>query len=210
MHFNKKKRILTVYYDADCFDEARAVVFKLKSDVDGGSDTVTLTLDGDHETQYGNLSDALDALKESYTSIIQELDGLEGTITTRIEQSDAIYTDMFEDVQKQISEIIQTASDITETFTSVKEWVDENGSDLEQISTYIRRSSAGIEVGEVDAAVKTLMGTSYFAILLNDSIAMKLEKDLLTIKKVLAQSGLQLGKNIFTANSVGFRITWGG
>ena len=93
MHFNKKKRILTVYYDADCFDEARAVVFKLKSDVDGGSDTVTLTLDGDHETQYGNLSDALDALKESYTSIIQELDGLEGTITTRIEQSDAIYTD---------------------------------------------------------------------------------------------------------------------
>ena len=210
VHFNKKKRILTVYYDADCFDEARAVVFKLKSDVDGGSDTVTLTLDGDHETQYGNLSDALDALKESYTSIIQELDGLEGTITTRIEQSDAIYTDMFEDVQKQISEIIQTASDITETFTSVKEWVDENGSDLEQISTYIRRSSAGIEVGEVDAAVKTLMGTSYFAILLNDSIAMKLEKDLLTIKKVLAQSGLQLGKNIFTANSVGFRITWGG
>ncbi|MFR7554681.1 hypothetical protein [Longicatena caecimuris] len=210
VHFNKKKRILTVYYDADCFDEARAVVFKLKSDVDGGSDTVTLTLDGDHETQYGNLSDALDALKESYTSIIQELDGLEGTITTRIEQSDAIYTDMFEDVQKQISEIIQTASDITETFTSVKEWVDENGSDLEQISAYIRRSSAGIEVGEVDAAVKTLMGTSYFAILLNDSIAMKLEKDLLTIKKVLAQSGLQLGKNIFTANSVGFRITWGG
>lgn len=62
----------------------------------------------------------------------------------------------------------------------------------------------------MDAAVKTLMGTSYFAILLNDSIAMKLEKDLLTIKKVLAQSGLQLGKNIFTANSVGFRITWGG
>lgn len=210
VHFNKKKRILTVYYDADCFEVARAVVFKLKSDVDGGSDTVTLTLDGDYETQYGNLSDALDALKERYTSIIQELDGLEGTITTRIEQSDAIYTDMFEDVQKQISEIIQTASDITETFTSVKEWVDENGSDLEQISTYIRRSSAGIEVGEVDAAVKTLMGTSYFAILLNDSIAMKLEKDLLTIKKVLAQSGLQLGKNIFTANSVGFRITWGG
>ena len=54
------------------------------------------------------------------------------------------------------------------------------------------------------------MGAEYFAILINDEEVMQLKNDLLTIKRIMALTGIDLGNNILEANDHGFRIKWGG
>ena len=106
--------------------------------------------------------------------------------------------------------VIQTSESIEEQYQTLKEIIDENDSDLQTITTYIRKTAKGIEVGELEANVKTLMAPSYFAILFNDEEVMKLEQNLLTIERIKALSVFQLGDAIFTTKANGFDITWGG
>lgn len=120
------------------------------------------------------------------------------------------YNGNIEEINKKLTTVIQTSESIEEQYQTLKEIIDENGSDLQTITTYIRKTAKGIEVGELEANVKTLMAPSYFAILFNDEEVMKLEQNLLTIERIKALSVFQLGDAIFTTKANGFDITWGG
>ena len=115
-----------------------------------------------------------------------------------------------QEINKQLTQIVQTSHSIEEQFQTLKKTVDSNGEDLQTITTYIRKTAKGIEVGELDANVKTLMGTSYFAILFNDEEVMKLEQNLLTIDRIKSRLSFELGQAIFTVKDYGFDMTWGG
>lgn len=210
VHFNNETNELIVQSSAKCFDLTNVVIFKLKTDVQGYENTTTLTKTTDVNYQLNNIMSEINALVEENKNLSLQLDGLNNTISTKVEEIETTYTDDMTAIKQQLSNVIQTATSIEEQFITLKEIIDENGSDLQTITTYIRKTAKGIEVGELDANVKTLMGTSYFAILFNDEEKMTLEQNLLTIENVKALMGFQLGNSIFTSHDNGFYITWGG
>lgn len=210
VHFNNETNELIVQSSAKCFDLTNVVIFKLKTDVQGYENTTTLTKTTDVNYQLNNIMSEINALVEENKNLSLQLDGLNNTISTKVEEIETTYTDDITAIKQQLSNVIQTATSIEEQFTTLKEIIDENGSDLQTITTYIRKTAKGIEVGELDANVKTLMGTSYFAILFNNEEKMTLEQNLLTIENVKALMGFQLGNSLFTSHDNGFYITWGG
>lgn len=210
VHFNNETNELIVQSTAKCFDLTNVVIFKLKTDVQGYENTTTLTKTTDVNYQLNNIMSEINALVEENKNLSLQLDGLNNTISTKVEEIETTYTGDITSIKQQLSNVIQTATSIEEQFTTLKEIIDENGNDLQTITTYIRKTAKGIEVGELDANVKTLMGTSYFAILFNNEEKMTLEQNLLTIENVKALMGFQLGNSIFTSHDNGFYITWGG
>lgn len=210
MTFNSETNELLIAYDCECFNISNIVVFKLKGDVEDANNTFALTKESDIATQVNQIVTDMNELSQQYHSIIQDLDTMNGTITTKVEGMESKYNGDIEEINKKLTTVIQTSESIEEQFQTLKEIIDENGSDLQTITTYIRKTAKGIEVGELEANVKTLMGTSYFAILFNDEEVMKLEQNLLTIERIKALSVFQLGNAIFTTKDYGFDITWGG
>ena len=208
--FNADDNSLIISSEAECFEMTNVVVFQLKADVASATDTVSITRESDLATQVSDIINDLNQLTQNYTDVLMEIDGLNGTITNRVEQMEQNYTDNAEIISQQLSEIIQKADFIEERFISLKETVDTNGSDLETITTYIRKTAKGIEVGELEANVKTLMATDHFSIIFNDEEVMTLEQTLMTIERIRVLANFQMGNSIFTANDYGFDITWGG
>lgn len=208
--YNADDNSLIVSSESVCFDTSNVVVFKLKADVENATSTVAITRESDLSTQVNTIISEINQLTQNYTNVLSEIDGLNGTITNRVEEMETKYADDVEEINTKLTQVIQTAEAIEEQFQTLKEVVDENGSSLETITTYIRKTSAGIEVGELEANVKTLMATDHFAILFNDEEVMTLEQALMTIERIKALSGFQLGNAIFTAKDYGFDITWGG
>lgn len=210
IRFNKETKELIVQSNAACFELTNVVVFKLKTDVLGYENTTTLTKTTDVNNQLNNIKNEINALVQSNKNLSLTLDGLNNSINSKVENIEKTITDDMTEIKQTLSNVIQTSDSIEEQFKVLKEIIDENGSELQTITTYIRKTAKGIEVGELDANVKTLMGTSYFAILFNDEEKMKLEQNLLTIEQIKAILGLQLGPSIFSVKSYGFDITWGG
>ena len=210
IRFNKETKELIVQSNASCFELTNVVVFKLKTDVLGYENTTTLTKTTDVNNQLNNIKNEINALVQSNKNLSLTLDGLNNSINSKVENIEKTITDDVTEIKQTLSNVIQTSDSIEEQFKVLKEIIDENGSELQTITTYIRKTAKGIEVGELDANVKTLMGTSYFAILFNDEEKMKLEQNLLTIEQIKATLGLQLGNSIFSVKSYGFDITWGG
>jgi len=197
---------LFIEASSPCFQKNTAIVFQLKADREGASDTVTISHQKDITAKVSTLVSEVDQLTHNYTQVLQDIDGLQGSITNRVEQIEQTYSKDKETINKQLSEVTQTASTIEHQFTSITEQLE----NVESITTYIRQSGGGIEVGKKDAAIRTLMGAEYFAILINDEEVMQLKNDLLTIKRIMALTGIDLGNNILEANDHGFRIKWGG
>ena len=210
IRFNNETKELIVQSNAACFELTNVVVFKLKTDVLGYENTTTLTKTTDVNNQLNNIKNEINALVQSNKNLSLTLDGLNNSINSKVENIEKTITDDMTEIKQTLSNVIQTSDSIEEQFKVLKEIIDENGSELQTITTYIRKTAKGIEVGELDANVKTLMGTSYFAILFNDEEKMKLEQNLLTIEQIKATLGLHLGPNVFSVKSYGFDITWGG
>ena len=208
--FHNETNELMISNDCVCFDYTNIVVFKLKCDVEDANDTIALTKESDIATQVNHIVSEMNQLSEQYHSIVQDLDAVNGTITSKVEDMETKYNGNIEEINKKLTTVIQTSESIEEQYQTLKEIIDENGSDLQTITTYIRKTAKGIEVGELEANVKTLMAPSYFAILFNDEEVMKLEQNLLTIERIKALSVFQLGDAIFTTKANGFDITWGG
>lgn len=210
IQFNDDTKELIVQSNAACFELTNVVVFKLKTDVLGYENTTTLTKTTDVNNQLNNIKNEINALVETNKNLSLTLDGLNNSINSKVSNIEKTITDDMTEIKQTLSNVIQTSDSIEEQFKVLKEIIDENGSELQTITTYIRKTAKGIEVGELDANVKTLMGTSYFAILFNDEEKMKLEQNLLTIENIKALMGFQLGNSIFSVKSYGFDITWGG
>lgn len=196
--------------DCELFDMTNAIVFQLKADINGVSNTVVITKESDVNQQVNDIVNDMKQLVEQYNSLSLSLDGINNSITSKVEEMETKYNDGLTEISKNLSQIIQTSDKIEEQFQTLKEIVDENGGELQTITTYIRKTAKGIEVGELDAQIKTLMGTEYFAILFNEEEAMKLERNLLTIDKIFARESFRLNHSIFTSKEYGFEITWGG
>ncbi len=196
--------------DCELFDITNAIVFQLKADINGVSNTVVITKESDVNQQVNGIVNDMKQLVEQYNSLSLSLDGINNSITSKVEEMETKYNDGLTEISKNLSQIIQTSDKIEEQFQTLKEIVDENGGELQTITTYIRKTAKGIEVGELDAQIKTLMGTEYFAILFNEEEAMKLERNLLTIDKIFARESFRLNHSIFTSKEYGFEITWGG
>lgn len=210
IRFNNETKELIVQSNASCFELTNVVVFKLKTDVLGYENTTTLTKTTDVNNQLNNIKNEINALVETNKNLSLTLDGLNNSINSKVENIEKTITDDMIEIKQTLSNVIQTSDSIEEQFKVLKEIIDENGNELQTITTYIRKTAKGIEVGELDANVKTLMGTSYFAILFNNEEKMKLEQNLLTIEQIKAILGLQLGPSVFSVKSYGFDITWGG
>ncbi|MFR7589860.1 MAG: hypothetical protein ACLUVC_00305 [Longibaculum sp.] len=208
--FNDDTKELMIIPECVCFDLSHVIVFKLKGDVENANDTIAITKESDIATQVHQIITDMNELSKQYNTVIQELNSVNGTITSKVENIESQYNGSIEEINKKLTSVIQTSESIEEQYQTLKEIIDENGSDLQTITTYIRKTAKGIEVGELEANVKTLMATSYFAILFNDEEVMKLEQNLLTIERIKALSVFQLGNVIFTSKDYGFDITWGG
>lgn len=201
---------LIISPQCSCFDTSNAIVFQLKANVEQATDTIVITRESDVAIKVNTIISEINQLSHQYTNISYEIDSLNSSITNQVENIETQYNNNIENISKQLSTVIQTASKIEEQYQSLKETVDEKGSQIETITTYIRKTANGIEVGELEANVKTLMGTSYFAILFNNEEVMKLEQSLLTIERIKTLKNFQLGHAILTSKEYGFDITWGG
>ena len=201
---------LLIDSEAECFLTTNVVVFKLKADKANAENTIAITKNSDVSQKVIDLVNAVDRLEKQYTEVSLELDGVNNSITSRVESMEETYNNGIGEINKQLTTVIQTSQYIEEQFNVLKEIVNENGGELQTITTYIRKTAKGIEVGELNAKVKTLMATSYFAILFNDEEVMKLEQNLLTIDRVRANIGFQLGGSIWNVKDYGFDISWGG
>lgn len=210
IYFNNETNELQISNYAECFNLTNVVVFKLKADIEDATNTIVITKDSDIASQVNDLITEMNELKSEHTKVSQELDGLKGSITTSVESMETKYNGSITEINQQLSTIIQTSSSIEEQFKVLKETVEGNEGNLETLTTYIRKTAKGIEVGELEASVKTLMATSYFAILFNDEEVMKLEQNLLTIDRIKAHSSFELGHALFSVKDYGFDITWGG
>lgn len=144
---------LQITDEAECFNMTNVVVFKLKADIENATNTIVLTKDSDIVTQVNQIITEISQLKESYTKVFQELDGLSGTITSTVENMETKYNDTVEEINTQLSQVIQTSTSIETQFQTLKETVEGNEKDLETLTTFIRKTAKGIEVGELEAAV---------------------------------------------------------
>jgi len=208
--FNDDTKELIIIPECECFNYSNIIVFKLKGDVEDANDTIAITKENDIATQVQQIITDINQLSKQYNNVVQELDSVNGTMTSKVENIESKYNGNIEEINKKLTSVIQTSESIEEQYQTLKEIVNENGSDLQTITTYIRKTAKGIEVGELGANIKTLMATNHFAILFGGEEAMKLEHNLLTIKGINALSKIQLGNVILASKDYGFDISWGG
>ena len=205
--FNPSTNELVIANNASCFVSS-TVVFMLDTDYEGVYDTITIVKHSDFADDVENLVTELEVLREEYNSLSLTLDSVNNTITSKVEENVTLTNEELEKINQQLSEVIQKADSIQTNFTSLEKLVTENGEELTTLTTYIRESADGIEVGKLEDNIKTLMASSYFAILFNNEIAMKLEQTLLTIQNVKAMTGFQLGHTVFTTTDYGYYEAW--
>ena len=205
--FNPSTNELVIANNASCFVSS-TVVFMLDTDNEGVYDTITIVKHSDFADDVENLVTELEVLREEYNSLSLTLDSVNNTITSKVEENVTLTNEELEKINQQLSEVIQKAESIQTNFTSLEKLVTENGEELTTLTTYIRESADGIEVGKLEDNIKTLMASSYFAILFNNEIAMKLEQTLLTIQNVKAMTGFQLGHTVFTTTEYGYYESW--
>lgn len=210
INFNSDTMELQIANNCECFQLTNIIVFKLKCDAEDANATTTITKESDIATQVNQIVTDMNQLNEQYNLVVEELNSVDGTITQKVEDVEKKYNGDIEVINKKLTTVIQTSESIEEQYQTLKEIIDETGSNLQTITTYIRKTAKGIEVGELEANVKTLMAPSYFSILFNNEEVMKLEQNLLTIERIKALSIFQLGDVIFTTKNNGFDMTWGG
>ena len=207
---------LAVKSGSTLFNTTGAVTFKLKADVTGIEDSVTLTrntnivnlkeqlenLAGNNEiaiTTTHDVSAALDLLKDS----------LKGTIT---ETWQTYYGEEFEELTQQVAEILTTVNEFSVEFTTIEEFKHSLGNAVsDELSKYMRFTDAGeLIIGRTDSKYQTMINNESFNILDGGNIAVTFSQDILKASNGYFSNSLQIGNIVLDAYANGVVHRWGG